>query len=100
MLSKADIVIEKTNILYFKHMLGLWVFNRRLAFVPIFFILNSCASMNESRVNPRNWFGDEEIDPPTELMAIEREVSLRRIWSASIGKGQGDFLGGKSISTP
>lgn len=90
MLSKADIVIEKTNILYFKHTLGLWAFNRRLAFIAIFFILNSCASMNESRVNPRNWFGDEEIDPPTELMAIEREVSLRRIWSASIGKGQGD----------
>ena len=37
-----------------------------------------------------NWFGDEEIDPPTELVGIDREVLLRRVWSASIGKGQGD----------
>ena len=90
MQSKADTVIDKKNVLYCTRMFLFGSGHKRLALTAFFFVLNGCANLNESRVNPRNWFGDEEIDPPTELVGIDREVLLRRVWSASIGKGQGD----------
>jgi outer membrane protein assembly factor BamB len=37
------------------------------------------------------WFGgDEEVNPPAELMEVSSEVRLSRIWSVDIGNGQGD----------
>lgn len=40
-------------------------------------------------LNPFNWFGDDEVNPPVELYDIEAEVSLSRLWSVKVGNGQG-----------
>lgn len=40
--------------------------------------------------NPANWFSDDEVNPPTELQDIDREITLRRKWSVNVGNGQGD----------
>jgi len=57
--------------------------------LPIIFalalFLSSC-----SNLNPMNWFSDEEVNPPTPLVAIDRQVSLRQEWSVNIGNGQGN----------
>lgn len=57
--------------------------------MPIIFalalFLSSC-----SNLNPMNWFSDEEVNPPTPLVAIDRQVSLRQEWSVNIGNGQGN----------
>ena len=41
-------------------------------------------------LNPLNWFGDDEVNPPTELVTIEQEVDVSRKWSVRVGNGQGD----------
>ena len=48
-------------------------------------LLSACANLN-----PMNWFGDDEVNPPAELQEIQQRVSLRRDWSVSVGDGQGD----------
>ena len=50
--------------------------------------LSACSSL--SSLNPLNWFGDDEVNPPRELVAIETEVELRRLWQVGVGNGQGD----------
>lgn len=50
--------------------------------------LVSCSSYEN--LNPLNWFSDDEVNPPTELVNIEEEVEIRRRWSVSVGNGQGD----------
>ena len=50
-------------------------------------ILPGCSTFS---FNPMDWWGDEEVNPPKELQAIEPEVSLRRLWSVNVGNGQGD----------
>jgi len=47
--------------------------------------LGACSSLN-----PMNWFGDDEVNPPAELQDINEQVSLRRDWSVNVGNGQGD----------
>ncbi len=49
--------------------------------------LNSCSALGF--LNPQTWFGDDEVNPPTKLVDIEREVSLNRRWSVKVGNGQG-----------
>lgn len=55
--------------------------------LPLVF-LTSCSS--GFSWNPVTWFSDDEVNPPKELVAIQREVNLQREWSISIGNGQGD----------
>lgn len=43
-----------------------------------------------SNLNPLNWFSNEEVEEPAELSEITQEVRLRRLWSVSVGNGQGD----------
>ena len=50
-------------------------------------LLPACSGLGS--INPLSWFGDEEINPPAELVAIEAEVRLRRQWSVKVGNGQG-----------
>lgn len=42
-----------------------------------------------SYLNPLNWFGDDEINAPTELVTIDTQVELNRKWSIKVGNGQG-----------
>jgi len=49
-------------------------------------LLSGCANLN-----PLNWFSDDEVNPPAELQEFQRQVSLRRDWSVSVGNGQGDI---------
>ncbi|PCJ23249.1 MAG: outer membrane protein assembly factor BamB [SAR86 cluster bacterium] len=51
--------------------------------------LSSCAGFEIGKLNPLSWFGDDEVNPPAELVAIEQEVELIRQWSVNIGNGQG-----------
>ncbi|MXX06632.1 MAG: outer membrane protein assembly factor BamB [Gammaproteobacteria bacterium] len=59
--------------------------NRTIALLVLPFF-TGCGIVN---LNPTTWFADEEVNPPVELQNIDEEVELRRIWSASIGNGQG-----------
>ena len=54
--------------------------------------LTNCAGFDTGKLNPSNWFGDDEVNPPTELIRIDAEVSLRREWDASVGNGQGKIF--------
>ncbi|HIF73423.1 MAG TPA: outer membrane protein assembly factor BamB [Porticoccaceae bacterium] len=49
-------------------------------------LLSGCANYT---INPLEWFGDDEIDPPAELISIVEEVDLRPRWSVNVGNGQG-----------
>ncbi len=49
-------------------------------------VLSGCANLN-----PLNWFSDDEVNPPAELEDFQRQVTLRRDWSVSVGNGQGDI---------
>lgn len=51
--------------------------------------LSSCSSFEAADLNPLNWWGDDEINPPAELLTIDREIELRRLWSVNVGNGQG-----------
>lgn len=59
--------------------------NRTIALLALPFFAG-CSIVN---LNPSTWFADEEVNPPVELQDIDEEVELRRVWSASIGNGQG-----------
>ena len=50
-------------------------------------LLGGCSSIN---LNPLEWWGDDEVNPPKELVSIDEEVQLRRLWSVDVGNGQGD----------
>lgn len=54
--------------------------------LPAALLLSACANLN-----PANWFGDEEVNPPTELEDFDSRVRLRRDWSVSVGNGQGNI---------
>jgi outer membrane protein assembly factor BamB len=60
-----------------------------LAKVPVLLLL-TLAVTGCANLNPLNWFGDDEVNPPAELQDIDSQVSLRREWSVSVGNGQGD----------
>ncbi len=58
-----------------------------ITFASLIF-LTGCAGVN---LNPLDWFsGDDEVNPPKELVDFEEEISLRRQWSVDVGNGQGD----------
>jgi len=61
--------------------------SRFLALIALASSLTACANLN---LNPMDWFGDDEVNPPTELVSIPNEVNLNRQWSVNIGNGQGD----------
>ena len=50
-------------------------------------LLGGCSSVN---LNPLTWWGDDEVNPPKELVDINEEVEMRRLWSVDVGNGQGD----------
>jgi len=58
---------------------------RFLKILPLV-LLTGCSTFSW---NPLTWFSDDEVNPPRELVAIEREVNLQRQWSVSVGNGQG-----------
>ncbi|MFK7864994.1 MAG: outer membrane protein assembly factor BamB [Pseudohongiellaceae bacterium] len=60
---------------------------RLVVLLPLLF-LSGCSSF-EFGWNPLTWFSDDEVNPPRELVTIEREATLRRDWSISVGNGQG-----------
>jgi len=37
-----------------------------------------------------NWFGDDAVNPPADLVDIEQEVNFERSWRVSVGNGQGN----------
>lgn len=59
--------------------------SRLLVAIALASTLTACANLN-----PMNWFSDDEVNPPTELVAIPNEVNLSRRWDVRIGNGQGD----------
>jgi len=59
---------------------------RPLALFGLALSLGACANLN-----PANWFGDDEVNPPAELQDYEQRINLRRDWSVSVGDGQGDI---------
>jgi|TARA_B110000483_G_C18204538_1_gene546991 outer membrane protein assembly factor BamB len=58
---------------------------RFLKILPLIF-LTGCSTFSW---NPLSWFSDDEVNPPRELVTIQREVNLQRRWSVSVGNGQG-----------
>jgi outer membrane protein assembly factor BamB len=48
--------------------------------------LTGCSSFS---LNPLTWFSDDEVNPPKELVAFNRQATLRRDWSVNVGNGQG-----------
>ncbi len=62
-------------------------FFRNLIVLLCMGLLTACAGVN---LNPLEWFGDDEVNPPKELVEIAEEVRLRRLWSVNVGNGQGD----------
>ena len=58
--------------------------------LTLLFVLSSLSACGSFSWNPVNWFGgDEEVNPPVELQAIQAEISLQTEWSVNIGNGQG-----------
>ena len=58
--------------------------------LTLLFVLSSLSACGSFSWNPVNWFGgDEEVNPPVELQAIQPEISLQTEWSVNIGNGQG-----------
>ncbi len=62
---------------------------RLFAMLVLVASLTACASISSWSLNPLSWFSDDEVNPPTPLVDIESEVTLRRLWNVSIGNGQG-----------
>lgn len=60
---------------------------KRAGLLSLVLALTGCANFD---FNPASWFGDDEVNPPKELVEIEEEVTLRRAWSVNVGNGQGD----------
>jgi outer membrane protein assembly factor BamB len=48
-----------------------------------------CSSLPNFNYNPLTWFSDDEVNPPKELVDINRQVALSRDWSVNVGNGQG-----------
>jgi len=63
---------------------------RLLVLLALASVLTACAGFSAASLNPMNWFGDDEVNPPTPLVEIPVEATLRRQWSVNIGNGQGD----------
>ena len=62
---------------------------RPLALITLASVLTACSGFSGASLNPLNWFGDEEANPPTPLVTIASEVALRREWDVNVGNGQG-----------
>jgi outer membrane protein assembly factor BamB len=62
---------------------------RRLALILVPFLLTGCESLSGLFS-----MGDDDIDPqaPAELIKIEQQLDVRRLWSVGVGDGQGDGL--------
>jgi len=56
---------------------------RYLSLWLVTLLLAGCSS-----VNPLTWMaGDEPNDPPAELVELENRISIRQLWSSSLGSG-------------
>tara|TARA_B110000858_G_scaffold153732_1_gene175286 strand:+ start:2098 stop:3297 length:1200 start_codon:yes stop_codon:yes gene_type:complete len=58
--------------------------------VRLIVLLALTAALTACSLDPRNWFAEDEINPPATLVDIPVELTLRREWSVNIGNGQGD----------
>ena len=65
---------------------------RAPAFLVMAGLLGGCASFDAGSLNPMSWFGDDEVNPPTELQRFTAEVELDKEWGASVGNGQGKIF--------
>lgn len=63
---------------------------RLLVLLALATALTACAGFSAASLNPMGWFSDDEVNPPTPLVDIPVEATLRRQWSVNIGNGQGD----------
>jgi len=45
-------------------------------------LLNGCSSLN-----PMNWWGEEDANPPADLVEIPNGITPRALWSAQVGEG-------------
>lgn len=57
---------------------------RRGILLALMLLLPGCGAMN-----PLTWFGEDEVNPPVELGDFDEEVEVSRLWSVSVGNGQG-----------
>lgn len=57
--------------------------------LPLAVLLLTCTGCSIVNLDPRTWFNDEEVNPPAALQNFDEEVGLRRVWSTTIGNGQG-----------
>ena len=62
---------------------------RHFILVTFVLTLTACASISSWTLNPLTWFSDDEVNPPTPLVDITSEATLRRLWNVNIGNGQG-----------
>lgn len=60
---------------------------RSVYLLALLLTLSGCSTIG-------GWFDSDDEDPtaPVELEAIDEKVSIKRLWSTSIGNGQGDGL--------
>ena len=63
--------------------------SRLLVLCALAVTLTGCASLSTWTLNPMTWFSDDEVNPPTPLVDITSEATLRRLWNVNIGNGQG-----------
>ncbi|MBL4582188.1 MAG: outer membrane protein assembly factor BamB [Gammaproteobacteria bacterium] len=63
---------------------------RLLVLLALASALTACAGFSAASLNPLGWFSDDDTNPPTPLVDIPVEVTMRREWSVNIGNGQGD----------
>ena len=62
----------------------------RLVAFACFFGLSGCSSLPSLPSSWNPFDSDDDPNQPVELLQIEEEVDLRRLWSVSVGNGQGN----------
>ena len=62
----------------------------RLVVFACFFGLSGCSSLPSLPSSWNPFDSDDDPNQPVELLQIEEEVDLRRLWSVSVGNGQGN----------
>lgn len=55
-----------------------------------FFLLLLLCMSGCSSLNPLNWFGSSDTEPPADLIEIKNSISIEKLWSVSTGGGTDD----------
>lgn len=61
---------------------------RRIFMIAVCSALMSCSNFSNILSNP--FGGEDDPTEPIELVDIQEEVEIRRVWSVNVGNGQGD----------